>query len=116
MTDLELRERLARYVTGSVTLRALEDWLTTETWDDEALQPSTRQLAYDAIRLISEQQNGDWTEDELKRKLGAMGRTYWLEQAPKTAVHSSSAAASPVVMRSVGRAVPAGTAREVVFG
>jgi hypothetical protein len=111
--DLELRQRLARYAAGRADLATFEDWLTTETWDAAEDASPTERLAFDALRLISEHQNGDWTESELRGKLGAVGRTYWFEQAPKATAYTS---ASPVVTRSAGRVVPADTSLEVGFG
>lgn len=91
MSGLEIRERLAGYVAGDIDGVSLEEWLEEVVWDD-ALLPIDRQLVYDALRLLSEHNNGDWSEEEVRRKLGAASRTYWLQQATKVVWGGTSAA------------------------
>jgi len=92
MVDLEIREQLARYVAGKLDAAELEDWLENESWDVE-FEP-TRALAADALRLLAEHANGDWTDLELRAQLGALSRTYWFDQAPK---QTRSGSASGVI-------------------
>lgn len=88
MSDLEIREQIARYVSREIDAAALEDWLQDFTWDAER---SGGQLATDALRLLAEYSNGDWTDDELRTRLGGLNRTYWFEQAPKVTYADSEA-------------------------
>jgi hypothetical protein len=92
MTDLEIRERIAALTSGGIGARELEDQLEDGAWELEA-EPA-RTLAADALRLLAEHGNGDWTDAELNERLGALSRTYWFEQAPKRSLSGSD---SPVI-------------------
>lgn len=91
MLDLEIRKRLARYNAKRLKLADLDDWLNTESWEVRSEPVETQRLLFDAMRLIAEHDNGDWTEPELRQKLGALSRLYWFEQAPRTVVTTSEA-------------------------
>jgi hypothetical protein len=97
MLDLEIRKRLARYNAKRMKLTDLDDWLNSESWDVRTEPPETQQLLFDAMRLIAEHANGDWTDAELRQKLGALSRTYWVDRAPKDRLvgESSSAVIQP---------------------
>jgi hypothetical protein len=47
-------------------------------------------VAAEALLLLAEHQNGDWTDGELRSGLGAISRTYWFDQAPKHVTVESS--------------------------
>lgn len=89
MLDLEIRQQIARYVAGDLDADRLEAWLSAETGDIDGESPETRQLAFDALRLLAEHGNGDWQDVELRERLGALSRTYWFEGAPKTVLSGS---------------------------
>lgn len=91
MTGLEIREQILRYIDGDVSAPDLEDWLENGAWDEDGIEPPARALVQDALRVLAEHANDDWTEDELKDRLGQMARTYWFEQAPKITLDVSSA-------------------------
>jgi hypothetical protein len=84
MLDFDIREQIRRYVAGEIDAGDLEEWITG---DPEALiadEPlATRQLLADTARLVFERMNGDWSDVDLKVRLGAMSNTYWFHQAPK---------------------------------
>jgi hypothetical protein len=88
MSDLEVREAIRDYIAGNVDARVLEDRLEDVAWDTPA--DPARKLTDDALRLLAEQANGDWTESELREQLGVLTRTYWFEQAPKVVTGTSS--------------------------
>ena len=94
MLDLQIREQIARHVEGKLEPSELEDWLENESWEVEA-EPA-RSLAADALRLLAEHGNGDWTDSELRAQLGALSRTYWFDQAPK---QTRSGSVSGVIRR-----------------
>ena len=79
--DLEIRERIASYVAGTIEAAALEDWLADVAWDLTE-EPSSTHVAT-AMRLLAERGNGDWTDEELRDHLGALNRSYWFDVAPK---------------------------------
>lgn len=87
MVDLKIREQIARYARGRIGADELDAWLSAEATDAEG--ESAQQLAFDALRLLSEGANGDWEDEELRERLGALSRLYWLEQAPKTVILGS---------------------------
>jgi hypothetical protein len=89
MIDLEIREQLARYVSGEMDAPTLEDWLQDVCWDAPA--DPAESLAVTSLRLLAERANGDWTDAELRDRLGALSRTYWLEQAPRVVYANSDA-------------------------
>ena len=88
MTDLEIREQIARYIGAEIDAPTLEDTLEAAAWDADGPAGS---LAADTLRVLAEHANGDWTDAELGERLGALSRTYWFEQAPKHAFTESSA-------------------------
>lgn len=91
MTDLEIREQIARYTRGEIDASRLEDWLEDASWD---VHEPAESLAANALRLLAEHANGDWTDPELREQLGALSRTYWFERAPKLVFMDSSAQVS----------------------
>jgi hypothetical protein len=90
--DYEIREKIHAYITGDESAAALAEWLQDATWDIESESSATRKLAHDAGRLMDEWENGDWTEAELRERLGVLNRMYWFETAPKVAFPGAEAA------------------------
>jgi hypothetical protein len=85
MLDTEIRERLARYLAGEVSLEAFATWFLPATWNVENEgADATRRLTFGILHLLVEHSNGDLSESDLRRKLGVLGRTYWFEQAPRS--------------------------------
>jgi hypothetical protein len=71
MTDLEasVRESIALYVEGFITPGGLSDRLP-DGWDlDEASDPGTTDLVMLVVGYLSEYQDGDLTEETLRREL-----------------------------------------------
>lgn len=83
LDDQEIRERIREHIGGHISAAELEDWLETESWDDATLDAPAVRLANDALRLLAEYQNGDWTAAELAAQLDSLSRFYWFETAPK---------------------------------
>jgi hypothetical protein len=82
--DLEIREQIAKYTNGEVEAAELADWLELASWDSDS------ELAATALRLLAEQEHGDWTAAEIRERLGALSRAYRFEQAPNTAFSGSA--------------------------
>jgi hypothetical protein len=72
--DLQIRERISLYLAGSIDAAALESWLSGVTWELDHEHPATRQSAFDALRLLSEAANGDWTPSQLRDQLQALSK------------------------------------------
>ena len=68
----EVRDQLADYLAGVVSASELEDSLEELTWEEQGLDPVARHLANEALRLLAEHANGDWTDDELTDRLGSL--------------------------------------------
>jgi hypothetical protein len=88
MVDLDIRRAIADYLAGGISPGELEDRLHDFAWDVD--EEPARSVAADALLLLAEHQNGDWTDDELRACLGAISRTYWFDQAPKHVTAGSS--------------------------
>lgn len=68
--DLSIREQLASYLAGKISLRQFEDWFFPETWDvDQFANLFLISLVYGIKLRFAEYSHGDWTEDELRRLL-----------------------------------------------
>ncbi len=68
--DKEIRQRLARYIAGEISLDQFSDWFQPVMWDIENTGNSTAiNLAYQVELCLAEASNGDWTETELKNLL-----------------------------------------------
>jgi hypothetical protein len=89
MDDLELREQISAYVDEKIDASELEAWVSSEAFDLDGVSTSTARLAFEVMRLAAERAHGDWTDDELRARLGALYRTYWIENAPATVVSGS---------------------------
>lgn len=74
--DVALREQLARYVAGEITLAEFRRWFLPQIWDlaedDQSVSPITRRVE---LRL-AEFMNGHWSEDDLKR--------FFVRETPQT--------------------------------
>jgi hypothetical protein len=81
MVDLDIRRSIADYLNGDVSSSELEDRIQDLSWDLD--EEPARSVAANALLLLAEHQNGDWTDDELRARLGGIGRTYWFDKAPK---------------------------------
>jgi len=68
--EIEIRERLGRYLSGETSLREFDTWFVPATWDVEC---QTDPRAYDTTNEIylrlAEYSNGDWSEAELRQLL-----------------------------------------------
>jgi hypothetical protein len=87
MNELEIRHQIARFVEQETSLDDLEHMLTEALWEDD-----DGGLPADALRLVSEYRNGDWTEPALRRNLWTLSSTYWFDRAPKAVLLTSGAA------------------------
>src|SRR5437870_1018722 len=71
--ELEIREQLARYLSGKIALQAFRDWFLPEAWNiDQRAGAASAGLAHEVELLLSEFEHGDWTEDELKRRFRSL--------------------------------------------
>jgi len=65
---LAIREHLARYITGEITIQQFREWFSPRAWNiHQHADTPTVQLAHEIDLLLAECDHGDWTEDELKQ-------------------------------------------------
>ncbi len=88
MTDLEIRQQVARFAQGELEAWDLEDWMEGAAWELDA--GPARTLAATALRLLAEHASGDWSDPELREALGVLSRVYWFDQAPKMTLSGST--------------------------
>ena len=70
--DYNIRERLADYITGKISLREFEDGFFSETWDiDDADNQTLANLVYGIKLRLAEYSHGDWTETDLRNMLSS---------------------------------------------
>jgi hypothetical protein len=74
--DYNIREQLADYMAGKLSLREFEDWFFPETWDideientDDQTSTNLANLVYGIKLRLAEFSHGDWTEVELRSML-----------------------------------------------
>ena len=68
--DFNIRQQLADYLAGNISLRQFEDWFFAETWDiDDADNQTLANLVYEIKLRLAEFSHGDWTEAELRSML-----------------------------------------------
>ncbi len=68
--DFTIRERMADYQEGRLTLREFEDWFFAETWESDDLDnQSLTNLIYEIKLRLAEYTHGDWSEAELRSLL-----------------------------------------------
>ncbi len=68
--DYIIREQLAKYLVGEVSLHKFEDWFFPEIWNvDQVNNVALLNLVYEIKLRLAEFSNGDWTENELQSLL-----------------------------------------------
>ena len=81
--DFNIRERLAEYLAGEISLHEFEDWFFPETWDVDQLNDlALTNLVYGIKLRLAEFSHGDWTEKELRNLLKPFIETYDIGTSP----------------------------------
>jgi hypothetical protein len=93
--ELQLRQHLSKYLANQMTLRQFLRWFTPISLDAlESSRPGLQELAGEVELRLAEYMNGDWTEDDLRRLLRPITRTYVSSLFPGQGVASVSGSAS----------------------
>jgi hypothetical protein len=66
LPDLEIRAYLSRYLAGSLTLDAFEDWFVPETWDIESYSAGAAKLATEIRSALFRLSAGEAAEDDFR--------------------------------------------------
>ncbi|MDT4953580.1 MAG: hypothetical protein QOJ02_1718 [Acidobacteriota bacterium] len=70
MLDIEIRNRLSRYLSSQISLRELQEWFVPATWDvDQSPNQTARHLAYSIELRLAEYTSGHLSENELRHEL-----------------------------------------------
>ena len=93
--DLEIREQLARYVAGDISLSAFREWFSPQAWNiDRRADTLTSQMVHEIDLVLAEFDHGDWIEEEVKRHFIPLVREntrIYLHEAPWIQVSTSAA-------------------------
>ena len=65
----QMREALARYVSGEVSLIQFQEWFIPRAWEIFAENTPGTALASEIEFLLAEFTNGDWTEPQIRETL-----------------------------------------------
>jgi hypothetical protein len=80
--DIEIREKLASYLAGEISLADFEDWFVPASWN---VVPSGNQaaanLVYEIEIWLAEFSDGFWREEELKNSLQPLVSNYQIDFA-----------------------------------
>ena len=72
--EVEIRERVAQYVAGDLSLREFQEWFVPRAWGmDAADDVRAAERANEIELFLAEFSNGDWSEGELREKLRREG-------------------------------------------
>jgi hypothetical protein len=71
----EIRERLAAYLDGTLSLGDFSGWLYREVWDMTESEPEARALAYGVLRRVAERSTAGFSEEELRNELRPLTNT-----------------------------------------
>ena len=68
--DLVIRDKLASYLAGEISLEEFEDWFVPASWNvAQVNNQNAVNLVYEIELWLSEFSDGHWSEDELKNNL-----------------------------------------------
>lgn len=89
--DFEIRNHLAAYLAGEISLHDFEDWFFSKTWNvDQMNDPALIDLVYEIKLNWAEFSDGDWTEEELRSMLRPLVEKYKVTSSPIQIVSSTS--------------------------
>jgi len=75
--DIEIRDRLASYIVGEISLKDFEDWFVPVSWNIiHSGNLSAINLAYEVELWLAEFSDGYWSEDELKEHFKPLVMNY----------------------------------------
>jgi hypothetical protein len=89
--DIEIRQRLTRYLAGEISLEAFQEWFAPIAWSipgDENW--STHELVNEIELRLAEFTSGHWTRQELGERLRLALETYTMAAMPEPRTSSTS--------------------------
>jgi hypothetical protein len=120
VSSQDIRQHLARYLAGDISLHEFDDWFARATWDSDEqgsgpAQEDARALAHTIEGRLGEFTDGHWTEDELKGLLAPLVENYRVVLSPERCVVSSLSRIVTGSLTVGGPSSAAGTQAAVVF-
>lgn len=99
--NLEIRDQLARYIAGHVSLNAFRDWFAPQAWNiDQRVDTATARMVHEIDLVLAEFDHGDWTEEEVKRLFTSLiteSTLIYLHEAPWLQISTSSTLGTQLV-------------------
>ena len=89
--DIEIRNKLASYLFGEISLQDFEDWFVPSSWN--VIHSGNRaavNLVYEIEPWLAEFSDGFWSEDELKRNLRPLVNNYQIDISPVRCVANAN--------------------------
>ena len=101
--DLQIREQLARYLAGEMSLAEFRDWFGPVVWGiEQCADPTAEGLAYEVEGRLAEADAGRWNETTLRGTLAPL-----VEQCRVGTVSSvTTSSASTVIVEAVAFPAP----------
>lgn len=89
--EFKIREQLAAYLAGEISLSEFEDWFFSETWDiDQTSDLALTNLVYGIKLRWAEFSNGDWTESEFRSLLRSLLEKHEVITQPVQVIYGTS--------------------------
>lgn len=83
--DLEIRRHLADYLAGKTPIEEFRRWFVPEAWNvHKRADLGTVDLAHEVDLLLAEFDHGDWTEPELRERLGPLANRTSNQYSPSS--------------------------------
>lgn len=89
--DIEIRDKLAKYLANEISLEEFQDWFVPGTWEvRESGNTSAIELSAEIALRLAEFSNGHWTELSLREKLRPLLESYVVRVSCGTTTVSTS--------------------------
>jgi len=89
--DIEIRDRLASYLVGEISLQDFEHWFVPSSWNIvQSKNQAAVNLVYEIELWLAEYSDGFWSEDELKDQLRPLVENYRIELEPHSGLELGS--------------------------
>ena len=69
LLDVDIRDQIGRYLAGDIALNEFHEWVMSQAWRDEELDPLARRLINRIQLRLAEHSSGHWSEEELRARL-----------------------------------------------
>jgi hypothetical protein len=103
-TDYEIRDRIAAYLLGELTLDEFQHWLIPRAWEAspgnaDLREPNALELLGDLELRLAEYTNGHLDESELQEALRTALKTHRVETASQRTGSAASMTTVPIAFK-----------------